>query len=229
MRFFLRAAKPEVNNKLRQVQLFTSAGLAFSHGADDAQNSMGFITMFLLLGGFVPEFDVPFWLIVACASAITLGIISGGWRIVRTVGVGIYKVRPLHAFDAQLTSASVIFGASMFGAPISTTHVVSYSIMGIGASERPKAMRWAKAKEIVSAESSPSRGGHRGNRRLLSDPCSVPRGMSWKTDPQITSWIWGSQPTATAGENKICAQALQRGFYRLMQSSHRLGFLDPGE
>ena len=150
MSFFLRAAKPIVNTYLRRVQFFTSAGLAFSHGANDAQKSMGIITMVLLLGGFIPKFEVPFWVILACATAITLGIMSGGWRIVRTVGFGIYKVRPLHAFDAQLTSASVIFGASMIGAPVSTTHVVSSSIMGIGASERPKAVRWAKAKEIVS-------------------------------------------------------------------------------
>ncbi|MCB1852685.1 MAG: inorganic phosphate transporter, partial [Gammaproteobacteria bacterium] len=91
-----------------------------------------------------------FWVVLSCALAITLGILSGGWRIVRTVGFGIYKVRPLHAFDAQLTSASVILSASMIGAPVSTTHVVSSSIMGIGSSERPKAVRWAKAKEIVS-------------------------------------------------------------------------------
>jgi PiT family inorganic phosphate transporter len=104
----------------------------------------------LVLGGFLQEFAVPFWVILSCAAAITLGILSGGWRIVRTVGFGIYKVRPLHAFDAQLTSASVIFTASLVGAPVSTTHVVSSSIMGIGASERPKAVRWAKAKEIVS-------------------------------------------------------------------------------
>jgi PiT family inorganic phosphate transporter len=79
-----------------------------------------------------------------------MGILSGGWRIVRTVGFGIFKVRPIHAFDAQITSASVIFGASVLGAPVSTTHVVSSSLMGIGASERPKAVRWAKAQEIVS-------------------------------------------------------------------------------
>jgi len=150
MGFFLRAAKPIVNKYLRRVQFFTSAGLAFSHGANDAQKSMGIITLVLVLGGFIPEFKVPFWVVLSCALAITLGIMSGGWRIVRTVGFGIYKVRPLHAFDAQLTSASVIFGASMIGAPVSTTHVVSSSIMGIGASERPKAVRWAKAKEIVS-------------------------------------------------------------------------------
>ena len=131
------------------MQFFTSAGLAFSHGANDAQKSMGIITLVLLLGGFITEFEVPFWVILACATAITLGIMSGGWRIVRTVGFGIYKVRPLHAFDAQLTSASVIFAASMIGAPVSTTHVVSSSIMGIGASERPKAVRWGKAREIL--------------------------------------------------------------------------------
>jgi PiT family inorganic phosphate transporter len=150
MGLLLRGARPVANKYLRKVQFATSAGLAFSHGANDAQKSMGIITMVLVLGGFLDEFKVPFWVILACAVAITLGILSGGWRIVRTVGFGIYKVRPLHAFDAQLTSASVIFSASMLGAPVSTTHVVSSAIMGIGASERPKAVRWAKAKEIVS-------------------------------------------------------------------------------
>ncbi len=149
MKFLLRGATPVANKYLRQVQWFTSAGLAFAHGANDAQKSMGIVTMVLLLGGFITEFKVPFWVILACASAITLGIMSGGWRIVRTVGFGIYKVRPLHAFDAQLTSASVIFAASMIGAPVSTTHVVSSSIMGIGSSERPKAVRWNKAREII--------------------------------------------------------------------------------
>jgi PiT family inorganic phosphate transporter len=149
MKFLLRAATPAANRYLRRVQFFTAAGLAFSHGANDAQKSMGIITLVLLLGGFITEFEVPFWVILSCATAITLGIMSGGWRIVRTVGFGIYKVRPLHAFDAQLTSASVIFAASMIGAPVSTTHVVSSSIMGIGASERPRAVRWGKAREIV--------------------------------------------------------------------------------
>jgi PiT family inorganic phosphate transporter len=149
MKFLLRAATPVANKYLRYVQFFTSAGLAFSHGANDAQKSMGIITLVLLLGGFITEFAVPLWVVLACATAITLGIMSGGWRIVRTVGFGIYKVRPLHAFDAQLTSASVIFAASIIGAPVSTTHVVSSSIMGIGASERPKAVRWNKAREIL--------------------------------------------------------------------------------
>jgi len=87
------------------------------------------ITLVLLSGGYLSEFVVLFWVILACAIAITLGILSGGWRIVRSVGFGIFKVRPIHAFDGQLTSAAVIFGASMAGAPVSTTHVVSSSLM----------------------------------------------------------------------------------------------------
>lgn len=146
----MRRAKPSANTFLRRIQWFSSAGLAFSHGANDAQKSMGMITLVLLLAGFIQEFVVPFWVMLSCAIAITLGILSGGWRIVRTIGFGIYKVRPIHAFNGQLTSASLIFGASMLGAPVSTTHVVSSSLMGIGASERPKAVRWAKAREIVS-------------------------------------------------------------------------------
>jgi len=148
--FLARAAKPTVNKFFKRIQLVSCAGLAFAHGANDAQKSMGIITLVLLNGGFIAEFDVPFWVILSCATAITMGILSGGWRIVRTVGFGIFKVRPIHAFDAQVTSAAVIFGASVLGAPVSTTHVVSSSLMGIGASERPKAVRWAKAQEIVS-------------------------------------------------------------------------------
>ncbi|MCP4363300.1 MAG: inorganic phosphate transporter [Chloroflexi bacterium] len=146
----LRGSKPTINTYLRRSQFVTSAGLAFAHGANDAQKSMGVITMVLVLGGFIPKFEVPFWVVLLCATAITLGILSGGWRIVRTVGFGIYKVRPLHALNAQLTSATVILFSAVAGAPVSTTHVVSSSIMGLGASERPKAVRWAKANEIVS-------------------------------------------------------------------------------
>jgi PiT family inorganic phosphate transporter len=111
---------------------------------------MGVLTLVLLLGGFIDQFHVPFWVMLACSCAITLGILSGGWRIVRTLGFAIYKVRPLHALDSQLTSAGVILASSFAGAPVSTTHVVASSIMGIGASERPRAVRWAKAREIVT-------------------------------------------------------------------------------
>jgi len=146
----LRGARPAINRNLRNAQWLTAAGLAFSHGANDAQKSMGILTLVLLLGGFIDTFAVPFWVMLACAVAMTLGILSGGWRIVRTLGFAIYKVRPVHALDSQLTSAGVIFAASALGAPVSTTHVVATSIMGIGASERPKAVRWAKAREIAT-------------------------------------------------------------------------------
>ncbi|MBN8455270.1 inorganic phosphate transporter [Accumulibacter sp.] len=128
-RRLLAGAKPTANSVLRRMQFVTAAGLAFSHGANDAQKSMGMLTLVLVLGGFIPKFDVPFWVMLACATAITLGILSGGWRIVRTLGFAIYRVRPLHAFDSQLTSALLIFSASYAGAPVSTTHVVATSII----------------------------------------------------------------------------------------------------
>jgi inorganic phosphate transporter, PiT family len=146
----LRGARPAINRNLRNAQYLTAAGLAFSHGANDAQKSMGILTLVLLLGGFIDTFEVPFWVMLICALAITFGILSGGWRIVRTLGFAIYKVRPVHALDSQLASAGVIFFASALGAPVSTTHVVATSIMGIGASERPKAVRWSKAREIAT-------------------------------------------------------------------------------
>lgn len=146
----LAGASPLINRNLRHAQFLTAAGLAFAHGANDAQKSMGMLTLVLLLGGYIQRFEVPFWVMLACSIAITLGILSGGWRIVRTLGYAIYKVRPLHALDSQLTSAVVILSASWLGAPVSTTHVVATSIMGIGAAERPKAVRWSKAGEIAT-------------------------------------------------------------------------------
>jgi inorganic phosphate transporter, PiT family len=146
----LRAATPAANRQLRFAQFFTAAGLAFAHGANDAQKSMGILTLVLLLGGFIPHFEVPFWVMLACATAITLGVLSGGWRIVRTLGFAIYRVRPIHALGSQLTAGLVIMSASLGGAPVSTTHIVATSIMGIGASERPRAVRWAKAKDIAT-------------------------------------------------------------------------------
>ncbi|GAB6041898.1 inorganic phosphate transporter [Endothiovibrio diazotrophicus] len=149
-RALLSGARPSFNGVLRHSQFVTAAGLAFAHGANDAQKSMGILTLVLLLGGFIDTFAVPLWVMMACATALTLGIASGGWRIVRTLGFAIYKVRPLHALDSQLTSAGVILTASLLGAPVSTTHVVGSSIMGIGASERPRAVRWNKAGEIAT-------------------------------------------------------------------------------
>jgi PiT family inorganic phosphate transporter len=149
MRVILRRAQPDVNRPLRKIQWLGAAWLAFSHGANDAQKSMAIITLVLVISGVLPHFVVPFWVILLCASAITLGTASGGWRIIRTVGFGIYRLRPLHAFDSQLASAAVISMAAAVGGPVSTTHVVSSTIMGIGAAERARAVRWGKAAEIL--------------------------------------------------------------------------------
>jgi PiT family inorganic phosphate transporter len=146
--FLFRAASPLINRELRGAQWLSTAGLAFAHGANDAQKSMGILTLCLLISGEISEFIVPFWVVLVCASAITLGTVLGGWRIVRTLAFAIYKIRPLHALNSQISSSGVVFMASLIGAPVSTTHVVSSSIMGIGASERPRAVRWKKAREI---------------------------------------------------------------------------------
>lgn len=149
MRMLLRRTHPGINRPLRHLQWLGAAWLAFSHGANDAQKSMAVITLVLVLSGALPQFAVPLWVILLCATAITLGTASGGWRIVRTVGFGIYRLRPLHAFDSQLASAAVISAAAAVGGPVSTTHVVSSTIMGVGAAERPRAVRWGKATEIL--------------------------------------------------------------------------------
>ena len=149
MGFALRGARPIANRYLRGFQWLTTAALAFSHGTNDGQKGMGIIAMMLVLGGVSAEFYVPLWVILASATAITLGTLAGGWRIVRTLGFGIYKVRPIHALDAQITSAGVILAASALGGPVSTTQVVSTAIMGIGASERPRSVRWGTAQHIV--------------------------------------------------------------------------------
>ncbi|MGC9456058.1 MAG: anion permease [Halothiobacillaceae bacterium] len=148
-RFLLRGARPSVNRKLRAGQWVAVSLLAFSHGTNDAQKSMGILTLILLLGGFLDSFAVPFWVVLVCTLAITAGTMLGGWRIVRTLGFAIYRLRPLHGLNSQVGSGLVIHLASMFGAPVSTTHVVSSAIMGIGAAERPRAVRWGKAREIV--------------------------------------------------------------------------------
>ncbi len=150
-RLLLRAATPKANVTLRRGQWLTAAALAFSHGTNDAQKGMGIITLILVLCGYIDQFAVPVWVMVMSAATMTVGTSFGGWRIVRTVGFGLYKLRPLHAFDVQLASGAVVFGASLFGGPVSTTHVVSTSIMGVGASERPRAVRWQRARDIALA------------------------------------------------------------------------------
>lgn len=145
----LARARPGVNRYLRGAQYGTAGLLAFAHGTNDAQKSMGILTLLLLVSGHLERFEVPAWVIGVCATAIAAGTALGGWRIVKTLGYGIYRIRPLHALDSQLASAGVVLAAGLFGGPVSTTHVVTASIMGVGAAERPRAVRWGKAWEIA--------------------------------------------------------------------------------
>ncbi|MGQ9645667.1 MAG: anion permease [Thermodesulfobacteriota bacterium] len=146
-----RNATPKVSYFFNRLQIPSSIALALSHGANDAQKSMGLITLSLVILGFSPTFRIPLWVIASCAGAIALGTASGGWRIIKTMGSKIYRLRSVHAFCAQTSSATVILGAALLGGPVSTTHVVSSSIMGVGAGQRMSAVRWGVAKNIILA------------------------------------------------------------------------------
>jgi PiT family inorganic phosphate transporter len=149
--FLARSATPNVNLFFKNGQLVTALGMAFSHGTNDAQKTMGIITLSLVIGGYIPEFCVPFWVIGLSASAIALGTALGGWRLIRTLGGKFYKIRPVHSFATQLTSSIVILSASALGLPVSTSQVVSSAIIGVGSSERFGKVRWTVAQEIVTA------------------------------------------------------------------------------
>jgi PiT family inorganic phosphate transporter len=144
-------ASPRINGLFKRGQIFTGLALAFSHGANDAQKTMGVITLALVIGGFLDTFAVPQWVILICATMIALGTLLGGWRLIRTLGGKFFKIRPVDGFSSQLASATVILGASILGGPVSTTQVVSSSIMGVGAAERVNKVRWGVAQEIATA------------------------------------------------------------------------------
>jgi PiT family inorganic phosphate transporter len=149
--FLARGASPRVSTLFKRLQWLTSLGLALSHGTNDAQKTMGIITMGLVATGHLSRFEVPWWVILLSATAIALGTAFGGWRIIRTLGGKFYKIRPIHGFTSQLTSATVIMGAALLGGPVSTTHVVSSSILGVGSAERLSKVRWGVAGNIAIA------------------------------------------------------------------------------
>jgi PiT family inorganic phosphate transporter len=144
-------ASPRINWLFKRGQIFTALGLALSHGTNDAQKTMGIITLALVTGGFLDSFVVPQWVILMCATMIALGTALGGWKLIRTLGGKFYKIRPVDGFSSQLASATVILGASLVGGPVSTTQVVSSAIMGVGAAERVNKVRWGVAQEIATA------------------------------------------------------------------------------
>jgi PiT family inorganic phosphate transporter len=151
LNLFRHAHPKRINDRFRRLQLVSAAYMAFSHGSNDAQKTMGIITLALVTGGFLAEPVVPIWVILLAATAISLGTAAGGWRIIKTMGQRVVKLDPVHGFAAETTAATIIIGASHFGMPVSTTHVISSAIIGVGASDRFSAVRWGVAGNIVIA------------------------------------------------------------------------------
>jgi len=149
--FLVQNASMEINTFFKRGQLVTALAMAFSHGTNDAQKTMGIITLSLLIGGQIDQFQVPMWVVTLSAAAIALGTALGGWKLIRTLGGRFYKIRPIHSFSTQMTSGFVILGASFLGLPVSTSQVVSSAIIGVGASESLGKVRWSVAEEIVTA------------------------------------------------------------------------------
>jgi PiT family inorganic phosphate transporter len=146
-----QGATPKANIFFKQMQIPTATILALSHGTNDAQKTMGIITMGLVVLGFQKSFAVPWWVILISATAIGAGTAAGGWRIIHTLGGKFYRIRPIHSFTSQLTSGMVILAASLLGGPVSTTQVVSSSILGVGAAERRSQVRWGVMSDIILA------------------------------------------------------------------------------
>jgi PiT family inorganic phosphate transporter len=155
---FGRRPPHEVNRRFRLIQIASAGLMAFSHGMNDGQKSMGVISMALFSGaalshggGAAGEFHIPLWVMVSCATAMGLGSGAGGWRIIKTIGRKVMELQPIHGCVAELSAAMVILTASHFGAPISTTHTISSTIMGVGMTKRLSAVRWKVVGGVVWA------------------------------------------------------------------------------
>jgi PiT family inorganic phosphate transporter len=151
LNLFRRAQPRRLNERFRRLQVVSAALMAFSHGSNDAQKTMGIMTLALVTAGILDKPDVPLPVILVAATAISMGTMAGGWRIIRTMGQRVVKLDPVHGFAAETTAAAIIFSASHLGMPVSTTHVISSAIMGVGTSERLSAVRWGVAGNIVIA------------------------------------------------------------------------------
>ncbi len=151
-----RAHPDKVNKKFRKLQLLSSGLMALSHGSNDAQKTMGIITLALLAGGVLHkspsgEFEIPIYVILACAFTMAAGTMNGGWKIIKTMGHKIIKLKPIHGFAAETSAAGLILTASHFGIPLSTTYVISTAIMGVGSTLHAHAVKWKIVGNIVTA------------------------------------------------------------------------------
>lgn len=156
LRIFYRCNPDKINRRFRRCQVFSAGLMALSHGSNDAQKTMGIITLALLAGGIIQHngqgsFDVPIYVILACATVMSCGVMSGGWKIIRTMGSKIIKLKPINGFAAESSAASIILLASHFGVPLSTTHVISTAIMGVGTTYKAHAVKWGVIGNIIWA------------------------------------------------------------------------------
>ena len=140
-----------LNRAFRKMQVFSAAFMAFSHGSNDAQKSMGVITLALVSYGALPTFHIPTWVIFACAAAMAAGTAMGGWRIIKTVGTDFVELQPVHGFCAETSASAVILTSTAMGIPISTTHVITSAILGVGLSQGKKKVNWGVGIRIVWA------------------------------------------------------------------------------
>ncbi|MFE4427223.1 anion permease [Peribacillus butanolivorans] len=139
----------KTNQRFRTIQIATAALQSYTHGTNDAQKAMGIITMALIANGYATSTDIPFWVQFSCALAMGLGTSVGGWKIIKTVGGKIMKIRPVNGVAADLTGAFIIFGATVIHMPVSTTHVISSSILGVGSAHRVKGVKWGTARRMI--------------------------------------------------------------------------------
>jgi len=148
---FQRSKRKPMAKAFRRLQVLSAGYMAFSHGSNDAQKTMGIITLALFAAGVIPTLDVPIWVIVVSATALSLGTAIGGWRIMRTMGHRVVELEPVHGFAAETTAATVLIVTAQLGMPVSTTHVISSAIMGVGSARGPKGVRWGVARRILLA------------------------------------------------------------------------------
>jgi PiT family inorganic phosphate transporter len=148
---FRNAQPGPLMRRFRVAQLASASVMAFSHGSNDAQKTMGVITLALFAGGSIPDLEVPLWVKLACALVMGAGTYSGGKRIIRTLGMRLVKLTPAHGFAAETAASTVLLGTAWLGFPISTTHVITTSVMGVGATERLSAVKWGLTRDIAAA------------------------------------------------------------------------------
>ena len=169
-RLFFRAPRRPASRIFRKVQVFSAGFMAFAHGSNDAQKTMGIITLALFAAGLIDDDTVPVWVIIIAASAMSLGTAAGGWRIMKTMGQRVVELEPVHGFAAETTAATVLLATASMGMPVSTTHVISSAITGVGTTKGTRRVNWGIARTIVTA----------WIVTILPPPWWVPpRGWSW--------------------------------------------------